>query len=397
MSTSPGFRYAVLGAGRQGLAVAYDLMCQPDTAAVVLADASEAAVEAGLARLAELRTADTESGADVSGSVVDALAAESVRALLEPVDVAVSAVPYDLNAHLARVAVAAKTSFCDLGGNTDVVLAELAMDSEARAAGVSIVPDCGLAPGFAQSLAAYALHIFEQSAGQRASWIRVYCGGLPRQPRGPLGYSLSFSLKGLINEYTGDAVVLRGGEVCKIPALSEVELVSTGIGELEAFVTSGGTSTAPMTFAGRLDSYSYKTLRYPGHVAIIRALDYLGLFDLVERELPGVGRAVPRQVFAAIAEPHLDHGRVDDIVILKVRCGSTAAPEVEIELIDRHDEVTGLSAMERTTGFHAAIVAEMIARGEVAAGAQKLESDVPAAAIVAAFKQRGVWLSESFS
>jgi len=110
----------------------------------------------------------------------------------------------------ARAALRARAHFTDLGGNTDVVLAELAFDGEARLAGVSLVPDAGLAPGLANALVALAL-----VRRSHAREVRVWCGGLPQHPRGPLGYKLVFHIGGLTNEYTGDAVVLRGQGIRK--------------------------------------------------------------------------------------------------------------------------------------------------------------------------------------
>src|ERR671917_551892 len=163
---------------------------------------------------------------------------------------------------VARAAVGAGTNFCDLGGNNAVVDAELALDAEARAAGVNVIPDCGLAPGMVSVLAAHGAARFE-----RLDELHIRVGGLPQTPRPPLDYQIVFSVVGLINEYVERARVIRGGQVVEVESLTEIEALEfpAPFERMEAFQTSGGTSTLPDTFHGRLQELDYKTIRYPGH------------------------------------------------------------------------------------------------------------------------------------
>jgi len=348
--------YVVLGAGRQGVAIAYDLARFGEARRIALVDAEAAAVRRGAARLRRLvprvtvapRTARIE---DVKGAA-DLLAGH---------DVAISAVPYFLNLVLARAAVRAGVSFLDLGGNTDVVRAELKLHGAARAAGVTLVPDCGLAPGLSNVLASIAI---EEVA--RARHVRIRCGGLPRAPRGPLGYSLLFSIAGLTNEYTGEAVVLRGGELVRVEAFTECEPFRgpAALGALEAFHTSGGSSTAPWTYRGRLQTYEYKTVRYRGHFEKMRAMIDLGLLGLAP-----VDGVVPRRLFHVVAGPRLDHGTVEDLALLRVDCTDRAGRGVRYALFHRYDRRTRFTAMEQTTGYPAAAIAHALARREHAHGA----------------------------
>jgi len=131
---------------------------------------------------------------------------------------AISCVNYWLNERLARAAVEAGTHFCDLGGNNDVVDAELALDAEARAAGVNIVPDCGLAPGMVAVLAAHGALQFETLDA-----IHIRVGGLPQTPKPPLDYQMVFSVEGLINEYIEPARVIRDGKVTIVDSMTERE------------------------------------------------------------------------------------------------------------------------------------------------------------------------------
>src|SRR5215210_8307938 len=189
-------------------------------------------------------------------------------------DAVLSCVTYFHNLSLARAAVEARTHFCDLGGNNAVVDAELALDEEASAAGVNVVPDCGLAPGMVSVLAAHGAARFDA-----LDEVRIRVGGLPQKPRPPLDYQIVFSVEGLINEYVERARVVRGGRIVEVESMTEVEELEfpAPFGRMEAFQTSGGTSTLPETFLGRVTELDYKTVRYPGHCERFRLLIELGL------------------------------------------------------------------------------------------------------------------------
>lgn len=371
------YRYVVLGAGRQGLALAFDLVCRGEAAAVTLVDTDRAAAERAIVRLHALVPGTAcqlmAVGCDVSG-------ADQVVPLLRGADVALSAVPYRFNEDLTDAAIAAGVSLCDLGGNTAIVRAQLRRHAAAAAAGVSVVPDCGLAPGLGNILAAHGIAALEE-----VDDVYVRCGGLPERPVGPLGYKLVFNFDGLLNEYSGCGEFLRGGEFCQVPALTELEELEfpPPLGRCEAAVTSGGTSTCAESFAGRVRNFDYKTVRYPGHFAIVRALFELGAFGTEAVALPDGARVVPRVVLLALCERVLAFPDVPDLVVLRciVRGRRAGRPVVRVyDLLDRHDPVTGFSAMERTTAFPAALVAHLQARRMIAPGVRPLELALPLAA-----------------
>lgn len=373
---------AVLGAGMQGTASGYDF-ARFGASRVLMLDVDPARARASADRINAL-----VGRAVATHGAVDARDGSAVTRCLAGVRCVLSGAPYRLNEGLARAALAAGSSFGDLGGNTDVVLRELALDPEARAQGVSLVPDLGLAPGMGNTLAVYCMN---QVEGPRH--VHVRCGGLPQTPRPPLDYKLVFSVEGLTNEYFGEAVYLQGGRRVTVDTFDALEKVSwEGVGELEAFSTSGGTSTCPWTFEGKLDTYDYKTLRYPGHHARVKLLKDLGFLDLEAVDLGGT-RVVPRELFHALARKHLDFPEDRDLVLLRVVCEG-ARERFTAEILDRHDEATGFTAMERTTGFPAAIVCLMMARGEVPPGAHPLEKAVDPARFVAELGLRGITLRE---
>jgi lysine 6-dehydrogenase len=331
---------------------------------VTLVEPDRSALREGTRRLRRLAP-----GARFRPIAVGVDGGRGTERLLRGHAVAVSAVPYRFNPALARASVRAKVPFCDLGGNTDLVREALRLDGAARRAGVGVVPDCGLAPGLGNVLAAM---LVDEVPGIRD--VRVRCGGLQQRPTGPLGYALLFSIGGLTNEYTGEAVVLRGGRLRRFEAFTEPEPFDApgGLGRLECFFTSGGTSTAPWTFRGRLRTYEYKTVRYPGHYDRVRAMIELGFLDL-EPVTVGGRRVVPRDAFHAIAGPRLDAGTVRDLAILRVDGTDARGRGVRLELLDRHDPRTGFTAMERTTGFPAAVTASDLAFRRLPAGARTPE------------------------
>jgi lysine 6-dehydrogenase len=380
-------KYAVIGAGRQGTAAAYDLALFGDAEEIRLLDADGAAARQAAARIDRLA-----GRAVATARTVDVRDRAALVAALRGVNAALSGVPYFFNVGVARAAVDAGASFNDLGGNTDVVREELALDAEAKAAGVSIVPDCGLAPGMGNTLAVYGLTKFD-----RPTDVRIFCGGLPQTPKGPLGYKLVFSLEGLTNEYTGDAVVIRNGRRTIEPAFTGLEPVqSEELGGLEAFYTSGGTSTCPWTFEGTLDTYEYKTLRWPGHYAKLRPLIELGFLDKTPVRV-GDAEVVPRQLAHALLAKWIDYPEDPDLVVLRVDVtGDTGGRRrtFRMDILDRQDPATGFTAMERTTAFPAAIVTILQARGAVAPGARPLEVAVPGPDFVAELAKRDIRLTE---
>ena len=382
-----GYRYAVFGSGRQGTYAAYDLAKYGGADSVVLGDIDRAAAQAAAKRVNSLIGTRVAEAARV-----DSTEADSVLRSLRGVDVLLSAVPYKFNLGLSKLAVKAKVSMVDLGGHTDIVRKELALDKTARKAGISIVPDCGMGPGANITLAVHAINLLDE-----AEEVRIYDGGLPINPRPPWNYSLLFNIGGLTNEYAGTSTFLRDGKRVEVPALTEPEeLVVEPFGRMEALVTTGGLSTMPWTYEGKLRVLENKTLRYPGHWAIMRAFADLGLFS--EKPVKVSGKdVVPREVFHTLFAPQITDPEVRDVLVVRVVArglkGGRLATAI-VELVDRYDEKTGFLAMERLTGGHAAIVAAMIARGAIGPGADPVEKAVPPADFIREVRKRGMIVKE---
>jgi lysine 6-dehydrogenase len=377
----------VLGAGRMGLGAAYDLAHNsPDVSVVTVADLDHERARA---------VCETVNSPKLTPAQVDVEDFERVVALMRGHDAAVSCVTYFHNLRLARAAIEARTNFCDLGGNNSVVDAELALDSEARAAGVNVIPDCGLAPGMVAVLAAHGAERFDELEA-----IHIRVGGLPLQPKPPLNYQIVFSVEGLINEYVERARVVRGGQIVEIDSMTELEELEfpAPFGSMEAFQTSGGTSTLPDTFTGRIQELDYKTIRYPGHCAQFKLLIDLGLASSDEVDLNGA-RVVPRKLLGELLLRHLPADEPDAVLVrLEFRGRMNGATRrLRYDIIDRFDERTRLSAMMRTTAFPASIVAQTMARGlTTAKGALPQERCIPPAPFVAALAARDINIQETF-
>lgn len=374
-------RMLVLGAGLQGSACAYDLLQNPDVTEV---------------RLADIRIQDLEpflapySGKRLIPTPLDVRDEDAVHGLMRDCDAVMSALPYYLNYDMAVCAVDAEVHFCDLGGNTEIVFKQKTLHERARSDSVSVIPDCGLAPGMVNILAEHGIQQLD-----KVEAVRIYVGGLPQNPEPPLNYQIVYSLEGVLDYYTTLSWVIRGGKRTRVKALSEREPVEfpAPIGTLEAFHTAGGLSTMAFRYEGRIPTMEYKTLRYPGHAALMESIRDIGLLDLEAVDVKG-HHVAPRDVFIATVGPRLrkPHGR--DLVALRVTVQGTKGGEsstVRWELLDYFDAERGISAMERTTGYSLAITGVMQVRGQVnASGVLTPDEAIPAELYVAELAKRGI-------
>lgn len=383
-----GYRYVVLGAGRQGVAAAYDLAVFGQADALTLLDVDLAAARAGADKLNALLGKPI-----ASAHQADAGDPATVAPHLDGATGLISSAHYAFNLEITKLAIAKQVHMTDFGGNTAVVREQLALDREAAAAGVTIVPDCGMGPGLNISLGTYVM-----SQVEVPEEVLIWDGGLPQDPEPPWNYVSTFNLGGLTNEYDGNAFFIRNGKVTPVPCFSGYELLDfpRPLGRLEAFVTSGGLSTSPWTFEGKLKRLENKTLRYPGHVAQFKAFSDLGLLGLEPVAASGA-RVVPRDLFHALLEPQICRDFVKDVCVMRVTgIGATGGRRAEatVELVDRYDEKTGFTAMQRLTGWHGSILLIAAVNGLVRRGAVSVELSLPGNTIVMECKRRGFDMTE---
>ena len=374
-------RMLVLGAGLQGSACAYDLLQNDEITEVRLADIDVGHIAPFLAPYSGKRLIPTR---------LDVRDAEAVRALMRESDAVMSAIPYYFNFDLARHAADVGVHFCDLGGNTDIVFEQKTLDAQAKANDITIIPDCGLAPGMVNILAQHGIDQMDT-----VDEVKIFVGGLPQNPEPPLNYQIVYSLEGVLDYYTTLSWVVRDGKRAQVKALSEIEPVQfdAPVGELEAFHTAGGLSTMAFRYEGKIPTMEYKTLRYPGHAKIMEAIRELGLLELEPIDVKGV-RVAPRDVAVAVIGPRLTKTKGRDLVALRVSVKGVkdGKPKtVSYELVDRYDEERGISAMMRTTGYSLSITGQMQARREVGpAGVHTPDECMPGEKYIAELAKRGV-------
>ena len=376
----------VLGAGLQGCACAHNLLQDPDVELVTLADLDPTRLPKFLAPLLGKRLCAVPFDASDFPAVVE---------LMRGHDAVMCALPYYFNEPMTRAAIEGGAHFADLGGNTEIVFQQRKLDQSAAANGLSVIPDCGLAPGMVNILAAEGIRRLDQARS-----VKIYVGGLPQHPEPPLNYQIVYSLEGALDYYTTPSWVLRNGKPTQVDALSELESQEfpSPVGTLEAFHTGGGISTMPFAFEGKIETMEYKTLRYPGHVAIMRPIRDLGLISNAPILVKGQ-TVVPRDVFIAAVQPKLFKPEGRDLVALRVvvtgtRAGNDAA--VRFELLDYYDPTIGVSAMMRTTGYSLALTGLMQSRGEVIQkGVKTPDQAVPFRTYVEGLARFGVKITES--
>lgn len=379
-------RMLVLGSGLQGSACAFDLLRQPGVDEVTIADLHPDDLPPFL---------NQYRGDRLRTVTLDARDEDAIRRLMRGHAAAMNALPYYFNLPVTEAAIDVGVHVCDLGGNTEIVFQQKALDNRAREQRVTVVPDCGLAPGMVNILAAEGLSRFSSPES-----VKIYVGGLPQNPEPPLNYQIVYSLEGALDYYTTPSWVLRNGTPTQVDALSEVEELDfpPPLGRLEAFHTGGGISTLPWAYENRVAVMEYKTLRYPGHAALMRAIRELGLLD-DQAVAVGEQHVIPRDVFIAVVSPHLSRPAGHDIVALRVAVTGKGGPPsgtASWDLVDRYDTEHGVSAMMRTTGYSLAITGLFLARGHLGdGGVRTADEAMPYEPYIDELGKRGVVVREN--
>ncbi len=336
-----------MGCGKIGSVMAMDFTRSVEGSEVVLADKSGERAKG---------TASTIEGA--GWFAVDTTDYRGLVESLRGFDLVLGALPGDYGYKALEAAVEAGVDVVDVSFTPED---PLELDDAAKDAGVTIVPDCGVAPGLSSILVGYGATKLD-----RAREAHILVGGIPETPIPPLGYTITWSAEGLIDEYVRDVHIVEGGKVVEVPALSGLEEVDfPGVGRLEAFYTDG-LRTLVHSLPG-FESMYEKTLRYPGHVEKVRLLRDLGFFD--DEPIYVEGRSVsPRLLTARLLERSLWKPEIGDLLAMIVDVRGEAGGEeagYRYYILDRFHRKTGVTAMARTTGYTASIVGGMLARGEI--------------------------------
>jgi len=243
----------VIGAGKIGQVVAELLARSPGAGyRVTVADRSTAAL------------AQTGCGSEVTSLVLDIEDASALRLAMNGRFAVLSAAPFKLTLRIAEVARDANVHYLDL---TEDVASTRRIRGLAQGATSVFIPQCGLAPGFISIVAADLARRFD-----RLDSVRMRVGALPAYPSNALNYNLTWSTEGVINEYIEACEAIVDGRRCEVPAMEEREEFTLDGVLYEAFNTSGGLGTLAETLEGQVRTLNYRTIRYPGHAAIMKAL-----------------------------------------------------------------------------------------------------------------------------
>jgi lysine 6-dehydrogenase len=375
-------KYTVIGAGMMGSAAAYDLAITDPGNEVVLADIN----------LPQATRAAQAIGPNVKPLRLDVNVQKDLAKTVEGNDAVISAVSYSVNLQITKAAIQAGVHLCDLGGNDEVVEKQLKFDAEAKDKGVTIIPNCGLAPGLINILAMEGVKELDELYS-----VHLRVGGLPQHPRPPLFYQIVFSVEGLINEYVEKAAVIRDGELLHIDPMSDLEVIDfPRLGELEAFNTSGGISTLTELLRGRVRNLDYKTIRYKGHCEKFKTLLDLG-FATNEPIMVGGSVKTNREFFADLLRRKLEYGDRDLVVARATLTGRNSRVEKTLvyEFVDYYDDGTKMTAMMRTTAFPTSIIAQMLAHGLInSRGVLPPEVCVPGDRMIAELGKRNIRITK---
>ncbi|TVQ57025.1 MAG: saccharopine dehydrogenase family protein [Phycisphaerales bacterium] len=336
----------ILGAGMVGSVMARDLARDADFD-ITLVDRSEDA----LSRTASLIDRPMKTtAADLSDC-------EAIQTVIAPADIVLGAMGSTIAYEALRTVIENGKNYCDISFMPENALE---LDDLARQRGVTAIVDCGVAPGMSNVLAGFAASRLDPCES-----IEIYVGGLPRERRWPFEYKAAFSPYDVIEEYTRPARLVEHGQEVVREALSEPEPIEfPGLGTLEAFITDGLRSLVDTLDVPFMKE---KTLRYPGHIELMRAFRETGLFSEEPVELNGQ-RVVPRELLAKLMFPKWTYepGEEDLTVMRVIATGRENGETVRLQwdLFDRFDRETGMTSMARTTGFPCTIMARRVLNGE---------------------------------
>ena len=323
------------------------------------------AMASDLAKKHEVTSADIDAGAlqplagrpNIHTAVLDVTDEAALSSAVSGFDLVISAVPGFLGIQTMEKVIKQKKDLVDISFMPEDVMP---LDSLARDNGVTVVMDCGVAPGMPNYITGY------HDVTMQIEEMEYMVGGLPKVRSFPFEYKAPFSPCDVIEEYTRPARFVEKGELVVRPAMSDAEYVYfENIGTLEAFNTDGLRSL--IKTMKHIPSMKEKTLRYPGHIHLIRALSAAGFLDREPVKVNDTS-VIPLDFTSRILFDAWKLGPEEpEFTVMRIILRGTekgVAREITYELYDEYDPVEKISSMARTTGFTATGTAEMILNGK---------------------------------
>ncbi len=279
--------------------------------------------------------------------------ADDASRIINGCDMIVGALPGSTGLKLIKLAIDHGKNIVDVSYmNED----PFALDEKAKEAGVTVVPDLGVAPGLSNMMVGNSIKQLD-----KVESVKIMVGGMPENKIPPLDYNLTWSTEGLIDEYTRPANIVENGVLKSVEALSGLQTVNyEGTGTLEAFYTDG-LRTLLKTVKDVHEMWE-KTLRYPGHAEKIRTMRDLGYFDKEYVKVDGKD-VKPFDLSVKLFDRHLKRDDVRDLIVMDVTVEGTKGGEskkIEYSVYDSYDTKNRVSAMSRTTAFPPSIIAQIL-------------------------------------
>ena len=376
----------LLGAGFMGKAIAKDLVRSEGVNDIVLVDADCAKAQQVAASIAsdKLRSVELRFEND-----------EALKEVLQQGDVIINAMFYSHNERIARLAIAAGVHSIDLGGSmagaTDAVFA---LHEEAKAAGITIIPELGVTPGMTNILTGYGA-----SKLDKVEEIKLYAGDIPVEPIPPIDYIEVFSIERMFDYYSGEAKGIYKWKEQEYPSMSGCEpIYFDEFGVLEAFYTAGGISTLADSYPN-VKTLTYKTVRYKGHAEKMKLLVDLGLFDIANSVKIDGKTVNVRKVIREALSKKLEAGKKADVLLVRVLVsGDQAEQQVtnEYELVLKRSAESEETAMAKATASSVSIVAQMVANGTITTrGVSAPEQVVPGEVYIEEMAKRNIRIKET--
>ena len=380
------------GCGIQGRTAISDLARSQDVKEVICADAKLDALDL---------IKDFPGMSKVQPEVLNAADPDNLADLFSRADVAIDLLPRHYTPQVCQAAI--QTGVGVVNTNYAGSISNLA--DQARKAGVSIMPECGLDPGI--DLIIYG------EAGRRFDELHViksYCGGFPEKSAcdNPINYKISWTWEGVLSSTKRDSRAIKNGRVVDIPGARQHDpefihsIEFPGLGQLEAIPNGDAVLfTDLLGVTATIKETGRYSLRWPGWSAFWHPLKQLGL--LGDKPVAGLpGDVSPIQFLDKLLGPRLQYrdNEKDLVVMLNVFEGLMDGKQKRLtsRLLIERDPDTGLMAMSKGVGFTASIVAQMIAKGQISEkGVLAPSIHVPYQPFMNELSRRGIQVKEEVS